>query len=121
MKTTQTYPLILTPAVSYAIYKAFKYLIIGSLFIVAAFYYPFAIFGFFIFLACFWISFLYTRNIRYTVNIQTIKVRTGLFPYTANTLELYRVKDYTILQPFFMRIFGLMTLQLFTMDVSQKK
>lgn len=121
MKTTQEYPLTITPGISYALYKASKYLLIGGLFVIAAFFFPFAIFGFIFFLACFWLSFLYTRNIRYTVDIQTIKVRTGLFSYTTNTLELYRVKDYTILEPFFMRIFGLMTLKMYTVDASQKQ
>jgi uncharacterized membrane protein YdbT with pleckstrin-like domain len=64
--------------------------------------------------------FLYTRNILYLINEEMIKIRTGIFGFRISTLELYRVKDYIVLQPLYMRIFNIMTLKLLTTDSSTK-
>ena len=42
----------------------------------------------------------------------------GVFSRRLDNLELYRVRDYTILQPFLMRILGLGNLHLVTSDAA---
>lgn len=65
-----------------------------------------------------WYRFLYIINIQYTVTQESITVRTGLIARRFDNLELYRVKDYVVKQSVAMRIFGIMTVTLFTTDLT---
>ncbi|MCL4638344.1 MAG: PH domain-containing protein [Olivibacter sp.] len=62
--------------------------------------------------------FLYINKIRYTLTKETITVRTGIIARRFDNLELFRVKDYIVSQSVFERIFGLMTVNLHTTDLS---
>lgn len=62
--------------------------------------------------------YLYINLIRYTITKQTITARTGIIARKFDNLELFRVKDYIVSQSVFGRIFGLMTINLHTTDLS---
>ena len=54
----------------------------------------------------------------YEVTSQRVKVSSGVFTRKTEDLELYRVRDIALLEPFWLRLFGLGNLVLTTNDVS---
>jgi uncharacterized membrane protein YdbT with pleckstrin-like domain len=62
--------------------------------------------------------YLETRFCRYEVTSERIRVTTGVLSRRMDEIELYRVKDTTIDQPFFLRLFGLANLVVTTSDAS---
>ncbi len=62
-----------------------------------------------------WIS---LRTTRYELSTERLTLYSGVFNKTTEVLELYRVKDYRVEQPFFLRLFGLGNLKLVTSDKS---
>lgn len=69
-------------------------------------------------LVMFIISFLKIRSEVFEVTSQRLRKTTGIFSKQTEDIELYRVRDYKILQPFFLRLFGLGTVELITIDKS---
>jgi uncharacterized membrane protein YdbT with pleckstrin-like domain len=59
-----------------------------------------------------------TRCYRYTVTDQRIRLTQGVFNKQTDSLELYRVKDVVLLEPFWLRLFGLGNIELRTSDAS---
>ena len=64
------------------------------------------------------IIYLKTRFTVYEVTDQRIKLKTGILNQEIDECELYRVRDYKIVKPFFQRIFGLGKIELVTSDRS---
>ena len=64
------------------------------------------------------IIFLKTRFTVYEVTNQRIKLKTGILNQEIDECELYRVRDYKVVKPFFQRIFGLGNIELVTSDRS---
>ena len=64
------------------------------------------------------IIYLKTRFTVYEVTDQRIKLKTGILNQEIGECELYRVRDYKIVKPFFQRIFGLGRIELVTSDRS---
>ena len=64
------------------------------------------------------IIYLRTRFTVYEVTDQRIKLKTGILSQEIDECELYRVRDYKIVKPFFQRIFGLGKIELSTSDRS---
>lgn len=62
-----------------------------------------------------WIA---TRTHRYEITSERIRVTTGLFSRVTTELELYRVRDYTIEEPFWLRLVGCGNIILQTADRS---
>jgi uncharacterized membrane protein YdbT with pleckstrin-like domain len=62
-----------------------------------------------------WIA---TRCQRYEVTSERVKITTGLLSRHTNELELYRVRDYTIVEPFWLRLVGCGNVLLMTADSS---
>lgn len=60
--------------------------------------------------------FIYIRNIRYEVGPEIIRITRGIFFRRVDQVELFRVKDYVITQPFFLQMFRLMDLELKSTD-----
>ncbi len=60
--------------------------------------------------------FLFIRNIIYLITPEIIRIRRGIFFKRTDTVELYRVKDYILTQPFILQLFKLMDLTLKTTD-----
>lgn len=63
----------------------------------------------------FW-KWLRTRTTRYHLTTERLHLTQGIFSRKTEDLELYRVKDYHIYEPFTMRLFGLADIVLNTMD-----
>lgn len=61
---------------------------------------------------------LVTRNIKYELTTERLRTRSGVLNKKMDELELYRVKDYKVDRPLFLRIFGLGNLVLETSDRS---
>lgn len=65
----------------------------------------------------FW-QFLVVRCQRYELTTQRLKVHSGVLNKKTDELELYRVKDTRFDQPFFLRLFGLGNVILFSTDAT---
>jgi uncharacterized membrane protein YdbT with pleckstrin-like domain len=59
-----------------------------------------------------------TSNMRYTLTTQRLGYRHGVLSKEADVLELYRVKDMRVLEPFFLRMFGMGNIIMDTSDRS---
>ena len=59
---------------------------------------------------------LEVRNLRYELSTERLKIRHGVLNKKMDELELYRVRDYKLEQPLFLRIFGLGNIRLQTAD-----
>lgn len=60
--------------------------------------------------------YLYIRRCSYLVTEQYIRLSQGIFFKRIATVELFRIKDYIIIEPFLLQLFRLMDLQLKTTD-----
>lgn len=61
---------------------------------------------------------LEVKNTKYELTTQRLRTRTGILNKNLDELELYRVKDYKLDQPFFLRMFSLGNVILETSDRS---
>ena len=61
---------------------------------------------------------LVLRNTRYELTSERLKMRQGVLNKELDELELYRVRDHKLEQPFFLRIFSLGNITLRTADTS---
>ncbi len=61
---------------------------------------------------------LVIRNTIYELTSERLKLRRGVLNKVLDEVELYRVRDYKLEQPFFMRLFGLGHILLQTSDRS---
>lgn len=57
-----------------------------------------------------------TRCRRYTITTQRIRLASGVFTRRTEEVELYRVNDYKLIEPFWLRLVGLGTIVLTTTD-----
>ena len=64
------------------------------------------------------IIYLKTRFTVYELTNERIKLKTGILNQEIDECELYRIRDYKIVKPFFQRIFGLGNIELITSDRS---
>ena len=62
--------------------------------------------------------YLQTKNKVYELTTERLKITEGVFSKVTDTLELYRVKDLEMRQPFWSRMCGLENIQINTSDVS---
>jgi uncharacterized membrane protein YdbT with pleckstrin-like domain len=58
------------------------------------------------------------RSHRYDVTSQRLRIRRGVLSRLTQELELYRVKDLTLAEPFLYRLIGLSSIHLHTSDRS---
>ena len=61
---------------------------------------------------------LVLRNTRYELTSERLKIRQGVLNKELDELELYRVRDHKLEQPFFLRIFSLGNITLRTADTT---
>ncbi len=66
------------------------------------------------------IAYLNTRFTKYELNSERLKIKKGILSQNIEETELYRIKDYSIFKPFFLRLFGLGHLVLTTSDKNNK-
>ena len=62
--------------------------------------------------------FLETKNQVYELTNERLKTTQGIFSKVTESLELYRVKDIEVLQPFIYRVVGLENIKVNTSDLS---
>ncbi|WP_345955251.1 PH domain-containing protein [Mucilaginibacter sp. PAMB04168] len=60
--------------------------------------------------------FWFIRSVRYTITPEIIRIKRGIFFKRTDQVELYRVKDYILTQPFLLQVCGLMNLTLKSTD-----
>jgi len=58
------------------------------------------------------------RARQYELTTQRVRIRNGVFSKRTDELELYRVKDSTVFEPFWQRLFGLGNIVITTNDTS---
>ena len=66
-------------------------------------------------LIAFW-KYLELKTFRYTVTTERVGLRRGILTKRTDSIELYRVKDTTVIEPFFLRLFGLSDVVLTSSD-----
>jgi uncharacterized membrane protein YdbT with pleckstrin-like domain len=62
--------------------------------------------------------YLETKNKVFELTSERLKMTEGIFSKVTETLELYRVKDIEVLQPFWYRMLGLENIKVNTSDLS---
>jgi uncharacterized membrane protein YdbT with pleckstrin-like domain len=62
---------------------------------------------------------LVVHNIRYELTSERLRIRSGVLNKELEELELYRVRDYKLEQPFWLRLFSLGNVTVTSTDVSQ--
>ncbi|MBI5386122.1 MAG: PH domain-containing protein [Verrucomicrobia bacterium] len=62
--------------------------------------------------------FILLRSCEYEITTERLRLRRGLFSKRTEEVELYRVKDHTLIEPFWQRFFGVGTIQLTTHDTT---
>jgi uncharacterized membrane protein YdbT with pleckstrin-like domain len=62
--------------------------------------------------------YLQTKNNVFDLTSERLKITEGVFSKVTETLELYRVKDIEVLQPFFSRMLGVENIKINTSDLS---
>ena len=58
------------------------------------------------------------KNRTYTLTTERLIIRSGVFNIATESLELYRVRDLQILEPFFLRLWKLKNIHLITNDAT---
>lgn len=64
---------------------------------------------------------LVVKTTTFTLTTERLLTKRGIFSVETDTLELYRVHDIAVSQPFFQRILGLKTVQLVTGDTTSPR
>ena len=64
------------------------------------------------------IKWIQLRSRRYEITTQRVRIRQGVFSKRTDELELYRVKDSIVLEPFWQRLFGLGNIVISTNDTT---
>jgi len=64
------------------------------------------------------VKWIQLRSRRYELTTQRVRIRQGVFSKRTDELELYRVKDSTVLEPFWLRLFGTGNIVITTNDES---
>jgi uncharacterized membrane protein YdbT with pleckstrin-like domain len=109
--------ILIRPAAIFAFIKIFTLLLAAAGFLYLAWrYYPQLIWVSIIILLFAAYRYAFIRRIQYTITPEYLRVRKGLFFREVNTVELFRIKDYILEQPFVLQIFRLMDLHLKTTD-----
>ena len=63
-------------------------------------------------------NWLVLRNIRYELTSERLRIRQGVLNKELDELELYRVRDYSIVEPFWLRLVGCGNIVLATADTT---
>ena len=67
------------------------------------------------------VKWLQNRCRRYEITTERLRVSRGVFSRTTDEVELYRVKDYVLIEPIFLRLFGLGNIVLTTTDDANQR
>ena len=109
--------ILLKPSPIFAFLKTIPMILGGIAFWwLAGRYLPMLIWFSFLFLIVAIYRYIFIRRVIYLVTPQYIRITRGIFFKEIDTVELFRVKDYIIFEPFLLQIFRLMDLHLKTTD-----
>src|SRR5687767_6461196 len=72
-------------------------------------------------LAYAWWKWIIVKSSKFTLTDQRIIISKGIFHKVTNETELYRVRDTTIEEPFFYRLFGVGNIVVFSTDDAEGK
>lgn len=61
-------------------------------------------------------KYLVVKNTKYIFTAERMKISTGVFNKSFEEIEYYRIRDYSVEQPFFYRMFGCGNISLHTSD-----
>ena len=107
----------LRPAGIFAFIKIFPFILCAVGFLLLAWrFFPFLIWLSMMSTVLAFYRFTYIRNIRYEVSPEIIRITRGIFFKRVDQVELFRVKDYVLTQPFLLQLFRLMDLELKSTD-----
>ena len=56
------------------------------------------------------------KNIAYNITNERIEYREGILDAQINMIELYRIKDYLVIKPFYLRLFNLGNIKIISSD-----
>jgi len=113
----QTNELILKPAVIFAFLKTLPLLLCGAVLMLLAWYLsPYLLFFSLAFVGVGWYRFIFIRSCKYMITPEVVRITRGLFFKRTDQVEMYRIKDYIITQPFMLQVFKLMDLTLKSTD-----
>jgi uncharacterized membrane protein YdbT with pleckstrin-like domain len=101
------------PATIFAFIKIFPLVIAAIAFLfLAARYFPGLVLVSIAVMCFAWYRYLFIRRSVYEITPEIIRIRRGIFFCRTDQVELWRIKDYIITQPFWLQVFGLMDLTL---------
>src|ERR1700756_118531 len=113
----QTNEITLRPAVIFAFLKTLPLIGLGIAFLLLAWWLsPLFLFFSLAVIGMAWYRFIFIRNCRYIITPEVIRISRGIFFKRTDQLEMFRIKDYIITQPFLLQIFRLMDVTLKSTD-----
>ncbi|MFA6082810.1 PH domain-containing protein [Mucilaginibacter sp.] len=118
---TQNDDILLRPAMLYAFFKVLPLVMLALTFLLLAWYLsPYFILFSLAICGVAWYRLLYIRSFKYLVSAEYILITKGIFFKRIDQVEMFRVKDYIITQPFILQMFKLMYLTLKSTDEENK-
>lgn len=109
--------ILLRPAVSFAVLKIMPLVLLSLLFLLLAWYLsPYFLLFSFAVLGAGWYRLLYIRNSSYLITPEVVRISRGIFFKRTDQIEMYRIKDYIVTQPFSLQLFRLINLTLKSTD-----
>ena len=113
----QNNEIVLKPAIIFAFLKTLPLIGLGIAFLLLAWQLsPFFLFFSLAVIGMAWYRFIFIRNCRYIVTRKVIRISRGIFFKRTDQLEMFRIKDYIITQPFLLQVFRLMDVTLKSTD-----
>ncbi|MCQ6958774.1 PH domain-containing protein [Mucilaginibacter aquariorum] len=113
--------IILRPAMLFALLKAFPLILLALTFLLLAWYLsPYFILFSLTVCGVAWYRLLYIRSFKYLISMEYILITKGIFFKRIDQVEMFRVKDFIITQPFMLQVCRLMYLTLKSTDEENK-
>jgi uncharacterized membrane protein YdbT with pleckstrin-like domain len=111
----------LRPSPLYALVCILPLILLSCAFLAVAYYsWPVLCIGAVGCLLIAWYHYLQILFIRYHISAEVLQISTGIFFKQTDNLELFRIKDYSITQPFWMQLFRLMNVRLISTDQTSR-
>jgi len=118
---TQNDDILLRPAMLFAFFKAFPLILLALTFLLLAWYLsPYFVLFSLAVCGVAWYRLLYVRSFKYLVSAEYILIIKGIFFKRIDQVEMFRVKDYIITQPFILQMCKLIYLTLKSTDEENK-
>lgn len=114
---TQNDDILLKPAMLFAFFKVFPIILLALTFLLLSWCLsPYLILFSLAVCGVAWYRLLYIRSFKYLISVEYILITKGIFFKRIDQVEMFRIKDYIVTQPFIFQIFKLMYLTLKSTD-----